>query len=443
MELEWLETPAVILGYLFKPRKNSGGKIMVAARSSSSSRSSSSTDRPGEPTTSSPASPWMNPALFSLGFSVVLSLVVIFGLASYRDTFSVSAASWFAGIAGSGSNHRPWGGPHVGITSGAPDHGTVPTESAFKLSSSDPLFVDGGVLPDAYTCNAVDGVGVSPPFTWENAPKETQQFMILMQTDAYHEDIYLYTRDDWTIYGIASTASSIQADNAGKIGIQGGTYPGVSMHLYNAPCPFGSGYYTYNFMLIALNSDLATTVLAEYKGGNDAADIGITMAEQAKAEGMIAATTQMTVTFCRTGCDEADAAAFAERNKQSHFFGDVTSASASSSPGGKADGSAADVSTDLVVTEGGNMKIDNAATTADTATGEGDANGLAPFHKLDEPMFPTVVDVPFTQAAKDDTSAPKAGGNTGDKEIPAIAALVPKTTSPKGSGSKGKLRRGA
>jgi hypothetical protein len=450
MELEWLETPAVILGYLFKPRKNSGGKIMVAARSSSSNA-----DRPGEPTTSSPASPWMNPALFSLGFSVVLSLVVIFGLASYRDTFSVSAASWFAGIAGSGSNHRPWGGPHVGITSGAPEHGAVPTSSAFKLASSDPLFVDGGVLPDAYTCNAADGVGVSPPLTWENAPKETQQFMILMQTDAYHENTYLYTRDDWTIYGISSSVSSIAAANAGGVGIKGGTYPGVSMHIYNAPCPFGSGYYTYNFMLIALNADMATSVYAEYTAGDSTADIGITMAEKAKANGMIAATTQMTVTFCRTGCTTADAEAFAARNKQSHFFGDVTAASSSEQqqPSGKADGSVADVSTDLVVTEGGNMKIDNAgtaaaaasaaATTADTATGEGDANGLAPFHKLDEPMFPTVVDVPFTQAAKDDTSAPKAGGNTGDKEIPAIAALVPKTTSPKGSGSKGKLRRGA
>ena len=402
---------------------------MVSARSS----------RPGDATPSS--SPWTNPALFPLGFSVVLSLVVIFGLASYRDSFSESAASWFAGMAG--------GSGHHGSRPGAAilEHGAAPTSSAFTLMSSDSSLVDGGTLPAIYTCNADNGVGVSPPFYWENAPKETQQFLILMQTDAYHENIYLYTRDDWTIYGIDSSVSDIKADNAGGVGIKGGTYPGVSMHLYNAPCPFGSGYYTYNFVLIALNADMAGIVAKSITSGKTDADIGITMAEQAKANGLIAATTQMTVTFCRTGCETADTAAFAERNKQSHFFGDVAESPSQGQPvGSKADAAATE---DLVVTEGGNMKIDNARPLAPantvTSKGEGeggDSAGLAPFHKEDEPTSPTVVDVPFTQATKGDTTAaPKAGGSTGAKEIPAIAALVPKTTSPKGSSKGRQLRR--
>lgn len=45
------------------------------------------------------------------------------------------------------------------------------------VTLSSPAFVDGGVLPDVYTAHESD---LSPPFLWENAPKTTQCYVLIV-----------------------------------------------------------------------------------------------------------------------------------------------------------------------------------------------------------------------------------------------------------------------
>ena len=171
---------------------------------------------------------------------------------------------------------------------------------------------DGGNLPYAYTCMAEDGVGESPPFYWENAPANTKQFFLMMETDAYkHDGTYLYTRDDWTIYNIPAETTSIEAGNAGSVGIRGGTYPGTEMHVYNPPCPFGSGNKTYFFTIYAVSEDLGsvicptgtytdtTTTPSTLRCNADSTDeIGINMASLADTMGIVVGSASMTTSFC-------------------------------------------------------------------------------------------------------------------------------------------------
>ena len=107
------------------------------------------------------------------------------------------------------------------------------SSKTFTLSSS--AFSDGDYLPDTYTCS---GEGISPPLSWKYAPSGTKQFFLYLKSDVYRDRYdYLYTRVDWTVYNIDADVEKIQSDNSGKVGTIGGTYPGDSMHEYNAPCP--------------------------------------------------------------------------------------------------------------------------------------------------------------------------------------------------------------
>ena len=110
------------------------------------------------------------------------------------------------------------------------------SSKTFTLYSSE--FSDGDYLPDAYTCS---GKGLSPPLYWKYAPSGTKQFFLYLKTDVYRDRYdFLYTRVDWTVYNIDADVEKIQTDNSGKVGTIGGTYPGESMHEYNAPCPTDS-----------------------------------------------------------------------------------------------------------------------------------------------------------------------------------------------------------
>jgi phosphatidylethanolamine-binding protein (PEBP) family uncharacterized protein len=166
------------------------------------------------------------------------------------------------------------------------------TSYNFKLVSE--TMIDGGSMPITYTCLASDG-GISPPLKWKNPPADTYQYMLLMQTDSYrHDGLFLTTRCDWAIYGIPSTSTAIKAGNAGGLGIPGGTYPGDEMHIYNPPCPSGSGNKTYYFTVYALSGDL-TTVISDEEG----ADTGPNLVAAAEDAGMILDTAKLSVSFCK------------------------------------------------------------------------------------------------------------------------------------------------
>lgn len=176
-------------------------------------------------------------------------------------------------------------------------------DNKFELLS--PSVNDGANLPYAYTCMAGDG-GVSPPLFWRNAPPQTQQFLMTLQTDGFrHEDgEYIGTRCEWTLYAIPYTVTTITAGNTDGVGINGGTSPGVSMHTYNSPCPDSSGNKTYYFTLYALNQDLAAVVTEQLRQGDDTADIGKNMAVVATDANMILGTATLSASFCQFSDDE-------------------------------------------------------------------------------------------------------------------------------------------
>lgn len=259
---------------------------------------------------------WMSnkPAIVVM---VILAVVALFGFAAGM-TFQGSE-SFFANTITAWSEPMLRGGGYAGID----PHDVVPpppkpdvveeedtSSSTFRLLSTD--MNDGGNLPYKFTCMADDGVGESPPFYWENVPAKTTQFFLMMETDAYkHDGTYLYTRDDWTIYNIPATTTSIESGNSGAIGIRGGTYPGTEMHVYNPPCPFGSGNKTYYFTIYAVSTDLGsticptgtyvdTTTTPNTLRCNDASEneIGINMAAMAESLGVVTGSASLAVSFC-------------------------------------------------------------------------------------------------------------------------------------------------
>ena len=257
-------------------------------------------------------SSWWNvrPVFLVLGTSVVLSLVALLGFTAGISFSDYNGLEFFS------NTITAWSEPDTvkGANSGPnPPPPPLPADfgsGSFRLLSK--TMYDGGNLPYAYTCMAEDGVGVSPPFYWENAPANTKQFFLMMETDAYkHDGTYLYTRDDWTIYNIPAEVTSIEAGNAGSVGIRGGTYPGTEMHIYNPPCPFGSGNKTYFFTIYAVSDDLGsiicpagtytdtTTTPSTLRCNTDSTDeIGINMASLADTMGIVVGSASMTTSFC-------------------------------------------------------------------------------------------------------------------------------------------------
>ena len=259
---------------------------------------------------------WWNvrPVILVLGTSVVLSLVALLGFTagvSFSDAnglnfLSTTMTAWsepasLKGKEGDDGGDRDPSQPH------GPTHSD---NSPFRLLSKS--MYDGGNLPYAYTCMADDGIGTSPSFYWENAPSNTKQFFLMMETDAYkHDGTYLYTRDDWTIYNIPAEITSIEAGNTDAVGIRGGTYPGIEMHEYNPPCPFGSGNKTYYFTIYAVSEDLGAIVCPvgthmdtktsppTLRCDQDSIDeIGINMASMANDMGIVVATASLSTSFC-------------------------------------------------------------------------------------------------------------------------------------------------
>lgn len=254
---------------------------------------------------------WWNvrPVILVLATSVVLSLVALLGFTAGVSFSDYNGLEFFSNTITAWSEPETLKGGDGGLGPPPPlpeDYGS----GTFRLLSKS--MYDGGNLPYAYTCMAEDGVGTSPPFYWENAPANTKQFFLMMETDAYkHDGTYLYTRDDWTIYNIPAETTSIEAGNIGSVGIRGGTYPGTEMHIYNPPCPFGSGNKTYFFTIYAVSDDLGSTICPSgtytdttttpntLRCNTDSTDeIGINMASLADTMGIVVGSASMTTSFC-------------------------------------------------------------------------------------------------------------------------------------------------
>jgi Raf kinase inhibitor-like YbhB/YbcL family protein len=114
---------------------------------------------------------------------------------------------------------------------------TAPT--VFTLSSDD--VIDGGVLPDKFTCN---GQGTSPNLRWAAAPAGQQLALVVRDRDAAGYVQWIVTGIGPTLTGFGPSAvpegATEQVNSQGAIG-------------YLAPCPpKGAGRHVYDFVLHAL-----------------------------------------------------------------------------------------------------------------------------------------------------------------------------------------------
>ncbi len=120
----------------------------------------------------------------------------------------------------------------------------------FSLSSS--AFTAEGTIPSVYTCDSDDRNGISPPLKWENAPKETVSFVIIMDdTDAPRG-----TWDHGLIFNIPATTTQLDENLKHlSVGAQLGANS-WNRSDYGGPCPPDREHY-YVFKIYALDVELS------------------------------------------------------------------------------------------------------------------------------------------------------------------------------------------
>jgi len=113
------------------------------------------------------------------------------------------------------------------------------------LVLSSPQMVDGGKMPEIYTC---DGESVSPALSWQGAPESTQYYALIIDHNA-PDGIHWY----WTLYNIPADQSYIESGkNLGEIGSNSIN----DLPEYTPPCSKGPGEKSYSLTLYALSDSV-------------------------------------------------------------------------------------------------------------------------------------------------------------------------------------------
>jgi Raf kinase inhibitor-like YbhB/YbcL family protein len=124
---------------------------------------------------------------------------------------------------------------------------------AFILTS--PAFANNSRIPVQNTC---DGVDISPPLSWSDAPQGTRSLALIVDDpDAPDPKAPKVTWVHWVVYNIPSTVQSLPED-AARRALPAGAQPGLndSKHVgYSGPCP-PIGRHRYVHKLYALDTVL-------------------------------------------------------------------------------------------------------------------------------------------------------------------------------------------
>jgi Raf kinase inhibitor-like YbhB/YbcL family protein len=119
---------------------------------------------------------------------------------------------------------------------------------AFKLVSF--AFNDGDEIPRRHSHK---GGNLSPPLAWENAPKETKSFALIVDDPDAPSGLFVH----WLVYGISSGTQELPEGQRKEFGVsaikQGRN--GFGELGYGGPEP-PSGVHRYFFHLYALDTDL-------------------------------------------------------------------------------------------------------------------------------------------------------------------------------------------
>lgn len=77
------------------------------------------------------------------------------------------------------------------------------TEPIHKITLESRAFIEGGTIPRKYTCFGDD---ISPPLNWDNIPKGTESFVIIMEDP----DAFLIDAVHWIIYNIPGNSRELE-----------------------------------------------------------------------------------------------------------------------------------------------------------------------------------------------------------------------------------------
>ncbi len=122
--------------------------------------------------------------------------------------------------------------------------GCAAGETPDTIRIQTPAFSVGSDIPVTYTCRADNE---SPPFSWDNLPKNTRSLVFVV------EDLTA-EKTNWIVYDIAPDATGSPEQGVPKDGIQG--TGAMGKNYYVGPCGPKGVPHRYAFRVIALDRKL-------------------------------------------------------------------------------------------------------------------------------------------------------------------------------------------
>ncbi len=133
--------------------------------------------------------------------------------------------------------------------------GVVSVNEADVFQVTSTAFVEGGDIPDKYSCSGMD---VSPPLSFSDVPEGTQSIAVICDDPDAPGGTFVH----WVLFNLPGSATSLE-ENAGSSGtLSNGAIHGINdfgSTSYGGPCP-PYGTHRYYFKIYALDTTLGLNV---------------------------------------------------------------------------------------------------------------------------------------------------------------------------------------
>lgn len=119
------------------------------------------------------------------------------------------------------------------------------------LTVTCPVFKHMELIPAKYTC---DGENISPEISWEDAPEETESFVLIADDPDAPVGIWVH----WVVFNIPEDVTSLRENFPKKDTVDNDINQGVSSFKeigYGGPCP-PSGTHRYFFKVYAVDTEV-------------------------------------------------------------------------------------------------------------------------------------------------------------------------------------------
>lgn len=118
-----------------------------------------------------------------------------------------------------------------------------------KITSS--AFDEGAMIPEKYTC---DGINISPPLKWSNAPVGTRTYVIICDDPDAPGGTWVH----WVLFNLPANLKELSEGIPAVEKLPNGAWQGINdfgKTGYSGPCPPGETH-RYFFRIYALSEEL-------------------------------------------------------------------------------------------------------------------------------------------------------------------------------------------